>query len=130
MTETAAAESAKSPNSLTLTESTSSVVQSGSSVTTLCHATELGRRKRCQPELPRRIHSPGEYRSASSRAPACCGPHLAAARPGSCGSRFCVSSSQPFWFTELAISLPVGPAPSVSQPGTDGVIHFLRSRST
>lgn len=49
MTETAAAESAKSPNLLTLTESTSSVVQSGSSVTTLCHATELGRRKRCQP---------------------------------------------------------------------------------
>lgn len=51
-----------------------------------------------------RIDSPGEYKSASSRAPACCGPHLAEPRPGPFGSGLCVSTPQPFSFTILAIS--------------------------
>lgn len=51
-----------------------------------------------------RIHSPGEYNLASSRAPACCGPHLADPRPGPCGSGLCVSAPQPFSLTILAIS--------------------------
>ena len=64
--------------------------------------------------VPERIHSPGEYRVASSRAPACCGPHLAAPRPGPCGSGLRVSPPHSLSFTVLAISSPAGPAPSVS----------------
>lgn len=50
------------------------------------------------------IDSPGEYKLANSLAPACCGPHLRAPRPGPCGSGFCVSAPQPFSSPILAIS--------------------------
>lgn len=78
----------------------------------------------------KRIHSPGEYKLASSRAPACCGPHLAAPRPGPCGSGFCVSAPQPFSLTILAISPPwAQPLQSLySQPGTNGNINFSAHR--
>lgn len=51
-----------------------------------------------------RIDSPGEYKLASSWAPACCGPHLTAPRPGPCGSEFSVAPPRPSSWTILAIS--------------------------
>lgn len=76
------------------------------------------------------IDSPGEYKLASSLAPACCGPHLSAPRPGPCGSGFCVSAPQPFSSTILAISpLWARPLQSLySQPGTNGNINFSAHR--
>lgn len=51
-----------------------------------------------------KIDSPGEYKLASSLAPAWCGPHLAMLRPGPCGSGFGASTPQPFSSSILAIS--------------------------
>lgn len=76
------------------------------------------------------IDSPGEYKLASSLAPACCGPHLSAPRPGPCGSGFCVSAPQPFSSPILAIS-PLWARPLQSlycQPGTNGIINFSAHR--
>lgn len=72
------------------------------------------------------IDSPGEYKLASSLAPACCGPHLSAPRPGPCGSGFCVCAPQPSSSPILAISpLWARPLQSLySQPGTNGIINF------
>jgi len=52
-----------------------------------------------------RIDSPGEYKLASSWAPACCGPHLAEARAGPSVSVLGVSTPHRFSLTILAISL-------------------------
>lgn len=76
------------------------------------------------------IDSPGEYKLASSLAPACCGPHLSAPRPGPCGSGLCVSAPQTFFSPILAISpLWARPLQSLySQTDRNQRSHQLLSR--
>lgn len=62
----------------------------------------LSRRTNRTTEL--RLDSPGEYKLASSLAPAWWGPHLTMLRPGPCGSGFGASAPQPFSSSILAIS--------------------------
>lgn len=70
----------------------------------LCHATRGYLSRRANRTKGLKIDSPGEYKLASSLAPAWCGPHLAMLRPGPCGSGFGASTPQPFSSSILAIS--------------------------
>lgn len=79
-----------------------------------------------------KIDSPGEYKLASSLAPACCGPHLSEPRPGPRGSGLCISAPHTFFSPILAISPLCGPGPfnlfTLRQSGTNEVIDFSADR--
>lgn len=95
----------------------------------LCHATRGHLSRRTNGTTEPESDSPGEYKLASSLAPAWCWPHLTVVRPGPCGSGFVASAPQPFSSSILAISpLWARPLqPHRSQPARNQRTHRLLS---
>ena len=69
------------------------------------------------------IGSPGEYKFASSRAPACCGPHLASVLPFSRCSDDPASGPHPSSFTSLAIIYFSSAKPYTDRPSPSTSPH-------